>query len=316
MLGRILFFTLLIAPVSATAQTVYFGNLHAHTSYSDGSGTPEEAYRMARKADMDFLALTEHNHSAADGKGPRKDGLLIATKPVLYSGKPSSLIETANRLTEPGAFVAIYGQEFSTISKGNHANIFDVPTVIRVPDGDFSGLRTWIAANPDSSGGAPLVQFNHPRNAERFPADYGHDDFPDVQSWVAALDPVVELIEVLNAPALKDGTGFRAKSSESYYFTYLNLGFHLAPSVGHDNHFRNWGFSTDARVAVLADGLTRPDLLKALKQRHAYATEDKNLRIVFRANGALSGDIVRPPAEGSELDLTVLISDDDDPDAS
>ena len=41
---------------------VFFGNLHSHTSYSDGSGTPEEAYAHARDvAHLDFLAITEHN---------------------------------------------------------------------------------------------------------------------------------------------------------------------------------------------------------------------------------------------------------------
>lgn len=32
---------------------VFFGNLHSHTSYSDGSGTPEEAYAHARSVDPD-----------------------------------------------------------------------------------------------------------------------------------------------------------------------------------------------------------------------------------------------------------------------
>lgn len=37
---------------------VFFGNLHSHTSYSDGSGTPEEAYSQARDvAHMVFLRL-------------------------------------------------------------------------------------------------------------------------------------------------------------------------------------------------------------------------------------------------------------------
>jgi len=51
---------------SAQELQVFFGNLHSHTSYSDGTGTPEEAYRHARDvARLDFLAITEHNHDQA-----------------------------------------------------------------------------------------------------------------------------------------------------------------------------------------------------------------------------------------------------------
>ena len=83
-----------------------------------------------------------------------------------------------------------------------------------------------------------------------------------------------------------------AKAQEKDYLHYLNLGFHLAPSTGQDNHYRTWGTVSDARVAVLADNLTKQEILNALKNRRAYATEDKNLKVIFRANGHLMGSIV------------------------
>jgi hypothetical protein len=62
--------------------------------------------------------------------------------------------------------------------------------------------------------------------------------------------------------------------------------------------------------------LTKQDILNALKNRRAYATEDKNLRIIFKVNGHLMGSIVNTlPAVGSELDIQVSIKDDDEPDA-
>ena len=38
----------------------YYGLLHAHTGLSDGKGTPEEAYQMAKKNGLDFFAVTDH----------------------------------------------------------------------------------------------------------------------------------------------------------------------------------------------------------------------------------------------------------------
>ncbi len=259
------------------------------------------------------MAITEHNHAKGDGSGDRRDGKLIAKNPSLYSGGSKALTSAAQLNTRDDAFVALFGQEYSTISSGNHVNVFDVPSVIEVPNGDFAGLLAWVEAHPDSTGRSALVQFNHPRSPSRSSNDYGRDDFATEREWVEKMDPYVELIEVLNAPALKDGTGFRAHPSEADYFRYLNLGFHVAPSVGHDNHYRNWGLSTDARVAVVADRLTKADIMAALRERHAYATEDKNLAVIFRANGALSGDITSPPTIGSELQLTLALRDTDEP---
>jgi hypothetical protein len=90
--------TLVMSPALPVAQadlTVFFGNLHSHTSLSDGSGTPAEAYEHARDtAGLDFLALTEHNHAQAGD---------IAGNPMLYTGPGSlSLIPTANSFTEDG----------------------------------------------------------------------------------------------------------------------------------------------------------------------------------------------------------------------
>src|SRR5439155_22506772 len=115
------------------ADLVFFGNLHSHTSYSDGSGTPAQAYTQARDvARLDFLAITEHNHRLceAGASSDRKDGIMIATSPELYTGPGSAaVIPTAGRFNADGQFIALYGQEFSSISKGNHANVFEIGDV-------------------------------------------------------------------------------------------------------------------------------------------------------------------------------------------
>ena len=72
---RVILGFLALTPQSSVGAElkVYFGNLHSHTSYSDGSGTPRDAFKHARDvAQLDFLAITEHNHAAADGSGDRK----------------------------------------------------------------------------------------------------------------------------------------------------------------------------------------------------------------------------------------------------
>src|SRR5438477_9757310 len=100
-------------------ERVFFGNLHSHTSFSDGVGTPAQAYKHARDvAKIDFLAITEHNHLQAEqGAGSRADGILIAKDHSLYNGASAkSVISAARAATKDGKFIALYGQEFSSIS--------------------------------------------------------------------------------------------------------------------------------------------------------------------------------------------------------
>jgi hypothetical protein len=104
--------------VSIAEDRVYLGILHSHTSYSDGSGVPQDAYTRARAVGLNFLAITEHNH-AKQIKPKDRDGVPIGVDHTLYNGPGAdSLLNTARRLTEDGQFVALYVQEFSAISSG------------------------------------------------------------------------------------------------------------------------------------------------------------------------------------------------------
>lgn len=298
----------------------YFGNLHSHTSYSDGSGTPHEAYRHAREAGkLDFLAITEHNHKSAEsGAGERRDGILIAKDPTLYNGPDAfSLVETAKRMTEDGKFIALYGQEFSSISKGNHVVVLDAPKVIDVTNGRFDQLLTWLTANPDTTGSSCIVQFNHPKLFNK-PSEYGKDDFPSQQQWIASMGAVTHLIEVLNGPAMTKTGGERPDEvAENDYKTYLRLGFKLAPTADQDNHYFTWGTATDARTGVVIDGpINKAKLLDGLRHRHVYASQDKNLSVIAKINGQLCGDEVLAPPVSSILAIELVVSDPDEPNAS
>ena len=52
----------------------YKGNLHMHTTRSDGQLSPEEAVALYRRAGYDFIALTDHWHQSGEAKA---DGLMI-----------------------------------------------------------------------------------------------------------------------------------------------------------------------------------------------------------------------------------------------
>ena len=88
----------------------------------------------------------------------------------------------------------------------------------------------------------------------------------------------------------------------------------MAPTANQDNHFRTWRTITRARTAVLAETLTKQNILTTLKARRLYATEDENLEVRFTINGHQMGEIVQP---GQQVDLVIAIelADLDEPQA-
>jgi hypothetical protein len=317
---------ILLAPASAQTGRVFFGNLHSHTSYSDGTDTPTNSFRKARDVGLDFLAITEHNHRDCEGlAGDRADGVMIAKKPELYT----FLINAAIEASETGGFVGLYGQEFSSIGRGNHLNVFEVGEVIndeQVPNGDFDVFySTWLPAHPDSTAVPPIIQMNHPNLAEDLrPAtgdpkkdsgrenDYGYDDygksFPSLRD---AMAPYVRLIEVLSGPATRKTFTNRLPSDsvlEDDYLGYLAHGFPLAPTGNQDNHyFKLMGSSNNARTGVWATELSRRAILTALRERRCYATEDKNLEVSFTIDSQPMGSSLR--MDPGPLTITVGVRD-------
>jgi len=339
---RTLFRLALFASLGAAAgqpqePKLFYGLLHAHTYFSDGSGTPEQAYARAKSKGVDFFALTEHNHKDAErSANDRIDQVLIATDPRLYEAASGtvqiqrlgqtvtvkSLIRAAKDATTP-TFVALYGQEFSSISKGNHVNVLQIDKVLTAPNGDFRSLYDHLGTQLP----AAVVQMNHPDvHADLFYAgqdrekkrnmfnDYGLDDYGlDFSTLVEETGRFVSLIELLSGPALtpERSAGFSYQAHENDYFYYLTQGFHVSPSTGHDNHYETWGDMTDARMGVYAAELTAASLLEAFRVNRTFATEDKDLALGFSINGQPMGSVLTLSAD-AELVIRVTASDPSD----
>ena len=301
---------LVLLPTFVSAEyRVYFGNLHSHSNLSDGNTDtgPARAFELARDVGrMDFLSLSEHNHM------------------VTPSGFELLKQEAASHTTN--GFVALFGQEFSTINTGfNHTNVQNYDVVI---PGSENGkykhvfgtlIPEWLSAGP---GRVVIGEFNHP---EKIAIDYGFTaDFGgNWDAFVATMDPVVKLIAVSNGPADANKKSFVPDEADRFmhreistgrWFEYLSHGMHLAPKIDHDTHSPTHGFRIDGRTAVWVDGpFTQQSLLDALSKRHCYATEDRNLSIVPKVNGThLPGDRL---GDVAQLDVSLSISDADEPDA-
>ncbi|MDO5546585.1 MAG: CehA/McbA family metallohydrolase [Eubacteriales bacterium] len=265
----------------------YFGLLDAHSSLSDGLGTVQEAFSYASQVEnLDFFAVTDHSDSldnAASGEITR-DGTTVSAE--WAAGKQAAAAVTTEH------FVGIFGYEMTwgEDKMVGHINTFATPgwqTPRQSGMESLAGYCAALAKVPDS-----VSQFNHPS------IFYG--DFGGFRDYDPACDAAIQLLQV-------EGEG--GESFYPYYIQALDCGWHVAPTVGQDNHHGNWGSEGQSRTAVLAKELTEEALYEAMRARRVYATEDPDLYIDFRLNGKCMGTVMGI-TEG--LEASVVLDDPTD----
>ncbi|AFG34563.1 hypothetical protein Ferpe_0423 [Fervidobacterium pennivorans DSM 9078] len=256
---------------------IYYGNLHSHTSYSDGRGTPEQAYAHASKY-ADVLAVTDHCY--------------FLKIPVNGQSKTYLTQQAARSATIPGKFVGLQGFEWTAGS--GHINVYETLEFIsRDEKGDLKDFYEWITKVKK------LAQFNHPG------VTFGN--FQDFWFWPEA-DKYVNLIEVGNG----NWSSADVISEEMFnnFILALNRGWHLSPTANQDNHKENWASANDARTGILAKSLIYEDIMEALWNRRTFASEDKNAKLYFYADNNIMGSIL-PYRE--KANFYIYYSDKGDP---
>ena len=271
----------------------YFGQLHAHTNLSDGTGTVDEAYQYASSR-LDFFALTEHSNSYDNPN----DSENITDYRQSSSSKWKLARETADKYNVDGKFAAICGFEMtwsgSTGGYG-HVNTFNTEWFASRTN---SAMNLTAYYNKIKDYDASITQFNHPGNT------FG--DFVDFSYRNDAVDKVMNLIEVGNGEGQIRGSGYFP--SYSYYTRALDKGWHVGPANNQDNHKKKWGDSNTARTVVLAPSLTRESVYDALSAKRVYATEDNNVKVTYKINGQIMGKTLEAP---NSLKFSIKVEDNE-----
>ncbi len=257
---RITIAIFLVITVAIFSQ-IFFGNIHAHTSYSDGRGTPEQAFKYARDSGVvDIQAITDHCH---DLVYPLPDG----------SMKLNVIRQMAQKYTVEGEFIAISGYEWTLTSRG-HITIYNTVDFLDRGRSDLFDIYAWIVEQKATA------QFCHPGKT------YG--DFFDFV-YFPEVDLYINTIEVGNG-AGKSNNVIKPEYVERYQRA-LNRGWHVGASANQDNHDENWATANDARTAFVIDELTTEKVYQALATRSIYATEDRDAFISFSCEEAKMGEI-------------------------
>ncbi len=298
----------------------YYGNTHSHTWYSDGNkekindpnwvnDTPLESFQYADAAQrMDFLGISDHNHNEGNAATSPQNMTLAR-----YHAGVNDATAANN-----AAFIAMYGMEWGTISTGGHLNVYGMGNNligwqtglndIFVAKGDYlgiNGIMSKVAATPNA-----FVTACHPNTA-------------DYDNLIAAATPFnANADKAFRAVAVKSGSNYNASPTSvnynnyngentaityfDYYRDVLAKGYHVGAIIDHDNHYSNFGASTQARTAILATSLSPANIADAFMNRRFFATDDWTAKIDFRINALIMGTI---NAQNANPAISISITD-------
>ena len=226
------------------AKATWFkGNIHTHTTESDGDETPEKVVRWFGRHGYDFLVLSDHNHVT-----------------LLEYG------EGRRRFKRP---LMIPGEEVSARIKGGaipiHINGIGMSRVVEPIDADE--IVPTIQANVDAvleAGG--IASLNHPNYQWAF--DHTH-----ISKVTGA-----SLMEVFNGHPATNVYGAPGKpSAEEIWDGVLSAGrfiFGVATDDSHNYHDFTPGMSNPGRgwVVVRAEELTQDAIVQGLETGQFYAS--------------------------------------------
>jgi hypothetical protein len=320
-LRKICFVSFLLPALTIYGQQLnyYFGNLHAHTAFSDGnkdsvsSGVykPDGSYTYAKaSSNFDFLGISEHNHYSS------------ARNPGFKRPRYQEGLDMADAANEEGKFLSLFGLEYGVSSSYNgHVIIYGFNQLIGW-ETSAPGLTGYnydvFNAKTDYDGLFTKVKNN--QNSFCYLAHPNFDDFSTAGNEATALayadynsgyDSAIVGMPLRSGLATSPGDTYSDYPQGNYFNYYkklLYLGYHLGIGYDHDNHYTNFGRGNGGRLVILAPGLTRANLFSAMKKMNFYGSDDANAKVHFEADGRIMGSVF----SGSVYPTLKVIHNDED----
>lgn len=241
----------------------YCGDNHVHTVYSDGTDTPTQMVEAAWGEGLDWVTLTDH------GVGPVIQHVLTAHQEALP-------------FSEPGKFVVIPGEEFTT--PNYHANVIN-GTVLELPTAPLQQVID-TALKMDNESHPVTIKLNHPTWS-------GTPKAADLARQLVRLP----LIELWNSPE---------PQATHLWWELLNKGMKVFAETSTDTHNRKTARLGHRRTYIYLgdEPLTAENIVKALRSGRSFLS--RGALLVFTVNGVLPGGEVTLSDKPLTLSFRVL----------
>jgi len=270
--------------VRRAATRLVWADLHGHTRYSDGTGSPDDYFRYAREvARLDAIALTDHDHWGIDAfdESPARQAEVLAL---------------AKRHNAPGVFVTLPGYEWTSWLHGHrHVLSFDDTLTVHSsvdpatdrPDELWQALR-----------GKPVLTFAHHSAGDPVATNWHYAPDPELEP-VTEIASVHGMSEALDAPA-PIGGAIPGNFVRDVLLHGARLGF-IGSGDSHDGHpgLAELASGQSGLAGLFVEALDRPGLHAALRARRSFATNGIRPWLAVSIDGVGMGGTLVAGARGA-----------------
>ncbi len=249
-----------IVPISPDEPKLYWGQLHGHEAYTDGSGTAEWYMRYARDVGfLDFAALSAHDT-------------------MISEFHLRDVLRATEKYHEPGRFVTFKGYEWTQDTRfGGHHNVYYRDSEQRiVPCYEAATIDELYRVQREANDPEKVLIIPHCHQ----PGDWSFND--------AGMQ---RLVEIYSAHGSFEWFGRR------YLEQGYHVGL-MTASDDHTGHPGNNAAQSNNRTgqtAVFADELTRGAIFDAMKARRVYGSSVARIYLDALVEGAPMGTEVERP---------------------
>ncbi len=243
--------------VRKASTHLVWADLHGHTRYSDGSGTPEDYFRYARDvARLDAVALTDHDHWGIEALDESPE-------------RQAEILGLAKTHHAPDRFVTLPGYEWTSWLHGHrHVLSFDdelemfssIDPATDRPDELWAALR-----------GKPALTFAHHSAGDPIATNWNFAPDPELEP-VTEIASVHGMSEAADAPS-PIGGAIAGNFVRDVLLHGARLGF-IGSGDSHDGHpgLAEIASGQGGLAGIFVERLDRASLLTSLKQRRTFAT--------------------------------------------
>ncbi len=161
--------------VGEAQYSLYFGQLHSHTTYSDGSGSLDSALdyvkNLPESANVDFVAFTDHSNYFDSKNAANPEEALYDTSKATAESMAlwNAYVGAAKSFNaENSGIIAVPGYEMTWSGGPGHMNTFNTPGIVSRNNVDLNkkttdaGMKAYYALLSQAEGADTVNQFNHP----------------------------------------------------------------------------------------------------------------------------------------------------------
>lgn len=288
--GPLAAFEVDLPPIVVREASTYliWADLHGHTRYSDGTGTPEDYFRYARDvAHLDAIALTDHDHWGIEPLDASPE-------------RQASILALAKTYHAPDRFVTLPGYEWTSWLHGHrHVLSFDdtlemyssIDPATDRPDELWTALR-----------GKPVLTFAHHSAGDPIATNWNFAPDPELEP-VTEIASVHGMSEAADAPA-PIGGAIAGHFVRDVLRHGARLGF-IGSGDSHDGHpgLAEIASGQGGLAGLFVERLDRASLLTALRQRRTFATNGIRAWLDVSIDGVGMGGTLAPGSADHRLQI-------------